>query len=308
MHTHKLSVACLVLFAAQMVAHADTVFLTDGSKREGTVTDEDSSSVKLRVKHGPLTATVEIPRKEIARIEFKAVAVNDDEIQFQLLGKEAERIAKVDPKNAKDAWLRYAHFCTEKTGYSGYAKSAYEKVLEIEPNHAEARQALGYVFGELGWSKPKEEQDFTITVGPRYVYTPSPPSYVTYTPPETTTQYSSPTTASSRDSYYGNEYGNEGSSRSVIFLGSVNGRLAPVSQSQFFYGNWNRTTPSGNSTTSTQYGRTGYYSDGYYSSGGTGTMHYSGSTVNSTTTITSGGYTAGSGSYYQSGINYWNRR
>jgi len=330
MHTHKLSVACLVLFAAQMIAHADTVYLTDGTQREGTVTEDDSSGVKLRVKHGPLSATVEIPRKEISRVEFKAVALNNDEIDFQLLGKEAERLALLDPQLGAAAWLRYAHFCDEKEGYNGYSKAAYEKVIEFDPNHADARKALGYTFGDEGWTKPKED---TITVGPRFVPHKPVHNSNSITVPATqntsseTTIVDVPRTNYSRTSNYENNY-ESNRSNSVIYLGSVNGRLQPISQSQFYsryiYGNssssgnrnsgsysrnyWSGNNNYSNTSSSTQVGRTGYYSDGYYRSNSSGVMtHYS--NTNGTTRVNgtiNGGYN--SGNYYQSGPGYNYRR
>lgn len=309
MHTHKLSVACLILIAAQFVAKADTVYLTDGSKREGTVTEDDGVSVKLRVKHGPLSATVEIPRKEIARVEFKAVASNDDdEIQFQLLSKEAERLALLDEKMGSEAWLRFARFCDERQGYGGYAKTAFEKVIALDGNNAEARKALGYEFGETGWTRPS---DALLTVGPRYVAQPTP-----YTSPTAITVPASQTYASepvgngnasySRETYYvGDRSSRSNYANSTLYLGSVNGRLQPISQSQFYsryvYGNTgsNNSWNSNTSNVPVQYGRTGYYSDGYYRSSGYGGMTHVTSPV--TTTKTRITTTGSSGSYDQNG-------
>ncbi len=301
-----------------MVVHADTVYLTDGTQREGTVTEDDPSGVRLRVKHGPLTATVEIPRKEIARIEFKALATNDDEIQFQLLRKEAERIAMLDPRLGAEAWLRYARFCDEKAGYGGFAKVAYEKVLEFDSNQADARKALGYTFGDEGWSRPQEE---TITVGPRYVPNkPASPGTITVPAPLTNSEPASaevPRMNYSRTSYYVNDY-DSNRSNSVIYLGSVNGRLQPISQSQFYsryiYGNassygsrnsgsysngWAGNSYNYSSSSSGQVGRTGYYSDGYYRSNSAGVMtHFSGN-IGSTRINGSinSGYNSGSPGY-----------
>lgn len=321
MHTYKSIVAILIAFAAQMTIHADTVLLTDGTKREGTVVDDDSNSIKLSVKRGPLTATVEIPRKEIARIEIKALAANEDEINFQLLDKEAERLAKLDAQQGAQAWLRYAKFCEDKVGYSGYAKVGYKKAIELDPNLAEARLALGYRLTDSGWQKPQQPTEETITVGPRYV--PPQPAFRPATniaaiaaaaiPDDSYDTSLSSRSNYSRNTYCTSEYGY--GANPVIYLGSVNGRLQPVSANQFWYGNkfGYRDSTSNYSNCSTnssfQSGRTGFYSDGYYRSnsygvsayvsGHFGSTQFRGSINGGSTFSGSTGFTSGPGFYFR---------
>jgi len=296
MHTYKTLVALLVLFTAQIAVHADTVYLTDGTKREGTVVEDEGNSVKLLVKHGPLTATVEIPRKEVARVEIKALAVNEDDLNFQILGKEAERLATLDAAQGAQAWLRYAKFCEAKTGYSGFAKNGYENALQCDPDLAEARIALGYQRNDEGWFKPKVEE--STYIARRFVpyqapYSAVSPSYVTpeipAVQPETYSTQVQSRSNYSRDTYYTEDYGYR---NPVIYLGSVNGRLQPVSASQFWYGNNNSNCNTNSNTGYVQTGRTGYLSDGYYRSNSNGVSTYvSGNTVAKPATGTSGSYT-----------------
>ncbi|MHC4917754.1 MAG: tetratricopeptide repeat protein [Planctomycetota bacterium] len=147
------ALAALIPAAALLVpaALADTVTLKDGSQREGTVVRQDENEVVLRVASGRLSAEVTIPRAEVAAIR-KGPTRNQ-----RLLAEAAARRRKLKGRDAA-GWLAYARWLDSHSGFTTEALGAFEKVVQIAPNNAAARERLGYVRDGKKWVRPGEKR------------------------------------------------------------------------------------------------------------------------------------------------------
>ena len=128
-------------------ARADTVYLEGGGKIHGEIIQDSPTQVVIRTPSG---STHVISRDEIARIERDA----DPEQQF---------VARAKALGAGDAngfyelgkWAR-------SRGLKARAEEAFAKAVEIEPDHAGAREALGHRkykgrwYDEVGYKKAVE--------------------------------------------------------------------------------------------------------------------------------------------------------
>lgn len=137
------------------IAYADTVTLTDGSVREGTVVKEDAEHVTLEVRVGGMRGRVTIPRHEVAAIRKSAPAEDLVEAQAAKLRAAAEALTGA---GAGDAWVALGDFYAERTGYSVQARAAYERAIEAHTDHATARKALGYTKTAAGWEALDSER------------------------------------------------------------------------------------------------------------------------------------------------------
>jgi len=128
-----LLVAALVLAATSWVA-ADTVYLKDGVKIEGIVTEQGA---KVRVKHR--FGSVWLPRADVLRIERKKTVRQEY----------AKRMAQLAPDDA-DGHYRVGLWLAEHKRKSE-AQKLFEKAVAIQPNHRAAHGALGHVFHNGAW-------------------------------------------------------------------------------------------------------------------------------------------------------------
>lgn len=128
-----LLVAALVLAATSWVA-GDTVYLKDGGKIEGIVTEQGG---KVRVKHR--LGAVTVARSEVLRIERK-----------KTVGQEyAKRVAQLGPDDGEGHY-RLGLWLAERKRKSE-AQRLFEKAVAIQPNHRAAHEALGHVFHNGVW-------------------------------------------------------------------------------------------------------------------------------------------------------------
>ncbi|MBI2192545.1 MAG: hypothetical protein HYU36_11235 [Planctomycetes bacterium] len=127
----------LVLLASAPVL-ADTVFLKDGTKREGKVVAEKDAEIAFSVGLGEMFVEVLIPRASIDRIE-RATTRNE-----QLLEEYRDRLARLDDTRAQ-SWYELGAWCDQQPYLSRQASRAYETAIELDPDHAAARQKLGFV-------------------------------------------------------------------------------------------------------------------------------------------------------------------
>jgi len=123
---HWLIVASLVLtFCA--VAAADIIYLNTGGIIKGKILEENADEIIVETPYG------EIP-------------VSKDSIDFIERGTPAEifqqRLKKIK-KNDSDAYVELGGWA-QSVGLDKEAKKAFEKALEIEPNHYFARTELGH--------------------------------------------------------------------------------------------------------------------------------------------------------------------
>ncbi len=131
----------VVLLLLAAAAQADEVHLQGGSTIEGRAT-RDGDTVVVRVESG----VIRLPADSVARID-KAEA-SDDVAQ--------RRRAALGPREIKGR-LELAAYCRDHD-LKSTERALLEEVIELEPNHAEARRLLGYVRSEHGWVQRRVQE------------------------------------------------------------------------------------------------------------------------------------------------------
>ena len=133
-----LSGALIGVFAG--AAHADKVHLVEGAVIEGKVTRQ-GNKVVIELESGKLT----LPADAVERIEDGKSAVERFE---QLEAEQSQR--------GVAGLMVLADFCRDHE-MRAREQAMLEKVIEAQPEHAEARARLGYVKTEAGWMKREEQ-------------------------------------------------------------------------------------------------------------------------------------------------------
>lgn len=121
---------------------ADIVHLNSGGRIEGIV--EDSGSAYTVTTTAGVT---QIPKDRVAGIE-------KGDCVLTVYAKEA---AKVKADDAEGHW-RLAQMCLEGK-WSAKAREEAKKVVEISPDHAEARALLGFILHEGVWMTPRQRHE-----------------------------------------------------------------------------------------------------------------------------------------------------
>jgi tetratricopeptide (TPR) repeat protein len=148
----NLAAAPLALALLAGPALADEILLKNGRSLEGKVTE--SGEVVVFEKAG---LRMELRRDEVSEIRRspspKEEYAKRREAQEKLeAAKEYLRDCKAD---AADAHHRLGLFCATK-GLKDEAKAEQERAIALDPEHAGARRALGFVKTEKGW-RPEDE-------------------------------------------------------------------------------------------------------------------------------------------------------
>jgi hypothetical protein len=137
--TAPLLLSGLLLCAAQ--AQADRVHLSDGAVIEGKATRQ-GDKVVVELESGAIS----IPADTVERIENSVSDVQRFEAEFA-------RLAAGDVK----ARLQLANFCRDH-GLRDHEREMLQQIIEIAPDHAEARARLGFVHTEAGWITREQQQ------------------------------------------------------------------------------------------------------------------------------------------------------
>lgn len=132
--------APLIVAAAALPASADAVFLRDAGVLSGRVLSRTPTSVEIEIAAG----TVTIPMDRIERIEEG----------FTILDEYDERAAALAPRDHK-GWLDLARWASAH-GLASQARRAYEHVLTVAPDDAEANRAVGRVELDGRWVSEAE--------------------------------------------------------------------------------------------------------------------------------------------------------
>ncbi len=135
----RLTLAVILAALAAAPALADVVYLKNGGRVEGTVTDLGDT---LKVEHR--FGTVTLKKSEVAGIERKATV---EQVY-------AERRAKTDLTDPA-ALVALGLWCREN-GWETQAVKEFNAALAIDPDHRGARHALGHVFYEGAWRSERE--------------------------------------------------------------------------------------------------------------------------------------------------------
>src|SRR5581483_1205326 len=130
----RLAASLVLLLALGSVARADIVHLTDGRKVQGRTSVEGDELV-VEQKFGQ----VRFPRSLVLKIE------KEDDVYAQLERKQRELgRGTAEERYALGVW------CREK-GLDAEARVAFLSVLKLDPDHAGARGALGFVKEDGRW-------------------------------------------------------------------------------------------------------------------------------------------------------------
>lgn len=129
----------ILLFAAALPLSADVVVLKNGSRFEGQVT-EASDRVQIRMDSGNMS----FPRESVSAVERKASPLD-------LL---SEKRAALDAGDIEGHYglARWA----KREGLTVAATEEFETVVALDPDHAGAREALGYRLVDGQWMTETE--------------------------------------------------------------------------------------------------------------------------------------------------------
>ena len=112
------------------IARGDTFELDNGGRVDGKMLDEGKTDVSVVVET-PDGARLTIHRSQIAHVE----SMSDEEVQY-------EALARTSPDTV-DAHWKLAQWCRDHDMRSE-SDEHLERVLQLDPDHAEARRLLGY--------------------------------------------------------------------------------------------------------------------------------------------------------------------
>jgi hypothetical protein len=127
-HRTVLTFGCLFVGTA---ARGDVVELTTGGQLEGKVVSssaDDKTNFVIELSTG---GQLVIPRSQVAKIDTVSAA----ESEYQTL-------ARTSPDNTEGHW-KLADWCRQHKLQKEYQQQL-ERILELDPNHADARAALGF--------------------------------------------------------------------------------------------------------------------------------------------------------------------
>lgn len=135
----------LLAFLWAFPCPADVVVLKDGRRLVGKVTKEDDEGIVLVHRHGEIP----IRKSEVASIER---GPTPEEV-YQ------DRAAKLSDDDL-EGHLDLAKWCLEND-LDREADWEFGRVIEIDPDHGEARKALGFVRHEEKWITKEEHREIT---------------------------------------------------------------------------------------------------------------------------------------------------
>ncbi len=125
---------CFVLPGVAAPAGADVLHLTNGGTIEGRIIEQTDTGYRIRT----LLGTMVLPRDAVQRIEKKPSVLDEYD----------RRLAKLADTAA--AHLELARWC-ERVGYPAGRRKHLRRVIELDPDNAAARQALGYARKDGKW-------------------------------------------------------------------------------------------------------------------------------------------------------------
>lgn len=112
-------------------SRADVIELTSGGQLEGKIVQSDDGDKSAFIIDLAAGGRVTIPRSEVTRVD----ATNDAEAEYQKLARSSPDTVEAHSKLAE--WCRQHKLTAD-------GQRHLERILELDPNHAEARAALGF--------------------------------------------------------------------------------------------------------------------------------------------------------------------
>jgi hypothetical protein len=130
---------CLVvLVLSQAIAQADVLHLRKGGRVEGEVLNADEYPRKHYIIQTPSGVRLTLAAEEVEHM----VLLTPEEEEY-------ERLRRATPDTADGHW-KLVEWCTQRRMLVD-RKHHLEKVIEHDPNHAQARQILGYQLIDGQW-------------------------------------------------------------------------------------------------------------------------------------------------------------
>ena len=139
-HINVLAVMCLTA----TFANADTFELTSGGRIEGAWMNASSAPVQRYVIETSAGIRVTLDARDVKKI-VRSASISDGEFH--------KRAAEF-PDTAEGQW-RLAQWCA-KMDLKRQRQAALQRIVALEPNHAEARKALGHHWLEGRWVSPQQ--------------------------------------------------------------------------------------------------------------------------------------------------------
>jgi hypothetical protein len=141
-----------LLIAAALVAcsplavssRADVIELSTGGHLEGKVLPADESNHTTSTIELAVGGRVTVPRSQIVKID----SVSEVEAQYN-------KLARSSPDTVESHW-KLAEFCREQK-LLDQRRRHLERILELDPNHKEARAALGFRQKNGQWMNRDDE-------------------------------------------------------------------------------------------------------------------------------------------------------
>ncbi len=130
----------LLLLLVPALLFADEVVLKGGAKFTGKITEQNQEKVTIDIGDG----VVGVPMSRVESIKRGRSPLDEF----------AERAAKVGPQEI-EGWRSLGRWARAQ-GLSAQTRQAYERVMALSPDDAEARQALGYVQVQGQWMTEEE--------------------------------------------------------------------------------------------------------------------------------------------------------
>ncbi len=139
----SLGIALAALCAGILSARADIYVLKSDGQVRGELVNKDESPRQKYVIKTAEGAVVTLDRAQVKNI----VSQNAAETEY-------EKIRPTFADTAADQW-KLAEWCREKS-MTKARQEALQRVLELEPNHKQARLALGYMQVNGRWVQPDQ--------------------------------------------------------------------------------------------------------------------------------------------------------
>jgi hypothetical protein len=141
-----LQLACTLLVcgacARASLARADQIVLVSGTVLEGKAT-RDGGKVVIETDSGEIA----LPADMVKRIDAGSSGVQEFEA----------KLARLAPNDVRGL-LALADYCRDHD-MPAREKEALQRILEVDPDHAEARARLGYVKTPSGWMTRDEQME-----------------------------------------------------------------------------------------------------------------------------------------------------
>jgi hypothetical protein len=121
-------------------SRADVVYLKGAGKLEGRIVERTETSIEVDIGAGTMT----VPMSRVERVEEGRSPLDDYR----------DRAAALDAADT-EGWLELARWASVE-GLRTQSRQAYERVLAVDPQNAEANRSLGRVELEGRWVSEEE--------------------------------------------------------------------------------------------------------------------------------------------------------